>query len=90
MRFKLEFKLKDPQFKKPKKYTVIDFDLKFEMVRRAPKMKQGCQVIKLSGNARVDQIKSENIEKLGEATELWIFRDEDHRYELTSDSEILT
>ena len=42
MRFQLEFKLKDPQFKKPKKYTMIDFDLKFEIIRTAPKMKPGC------------------------------------------------
>ncbi|CAD8192997.1 unnamed protein product [Paramecium octaurelia] len=81
---------KDPQFKKPKKYTMIDFDLKFEMVRTAPKMKPGCQVIKLSGSARADQVKSENIEKLGEPTGLWIFRDEDHRYELVAHSLILT
>ncbi|CAD8211501.1 unnamed protein product [Paramecium octaurelia] len=80
----------DPQFKKPKKYTMMDFDLKFEMIRTAPKMKPGCQVIKLSGSARVDQVKSENIEKLGEATALWLFRDEDHRYELVAPSMILT
>lgn len=32
----------------------MDFELKFEMVRTAPKMKPGCPAVKLSGSARAD------------------------------------
>ncbi|CAD8127847.1 unnamed protein product [Paramecium sonneborni] len=74
----------DPHDKKPLKYTRINFDLKFEIVRTAPKMRPGFPVVKVYNDGRPDQVKSENIEKLGDPIKLYLFINEQHKYELVA------
>ncbi|CAD8174342.1 unnamed protein product [Paramecium pentaurelia] len=80
----------DPHYKQPLEYTTINFDLKFEIVRTAPKMKPGFPLVKLPNAKSEDQVQIENVEKLGDPIKLRLFKDEQDKYELIAHQLIIT
>ncbi|CAK94348.1 unnamed protein product (macronuclear) [Paramecium tetraurelia] len=68
----------------------MDYDLKYEIVRTAPKIKLGCPFFNLQNAEREDQVYVQNVERLGDPIKLLLFIDEQDKFEMMAHQLIIT